>query len=115
MPTMKESTDEAEAAPSEHGSEGSIHSDDRATGSGINFSEVASKETQMHIFRGMSELAMALDSMIPRSQMPEEAKQHAKAAKRELLLMLRSLIDAKLNCVTDEAEKEPKLKKIEVE
>jgi len=74
-----------------------------------------SKETQMHIFRGISELALAMDSMIPRSQMPEEAKRHAKAIKREMLLMLRSMIDAKLNDATSEAEQEPKLKKIEVE
>jgi hypothetical protein len=47
--------------------------------------------------------------------MPEEAKQHAQVAKREMLLMLRSLIDAKLNCVTHETDKKQKLNKIEVE
>jgi len=82
---------------------------------GMNFKDMMSKETQMHVFRGVSELAMAMDSMIPRSQMPEEAKQHAHAAKREMLLMLRSLIDAKLSCSGTEVEPEPKLKKIEVE
>jgi hypothetical protein len=81
----------------------------------MNFKDVMSKETKMHVLRGISELALAMDSIIPKSMMPEEAKQHAQVAKREMLLILRSLIDAKLNCVTHETDKKQKLKKIEVE
>ncbi len=114
MPTKKKSTKKVEPEPEEGCCEDPIHSSGRA-GVGMNFKDIMSKETQMHVFRGFSELALAMDSMIPRSQMPEEAKRHAHAAKREMLLMLRSLIDAKLSCIAPEEEQEPKLKKIEVE
>lgn len=74
------------------------------------------KETQIHLFRAFSELAMAMDTVIPKSRMPEEAKEHAKAAKKELLLMMRALIDAKIEREQKkEGEKGPRLKKIKVE
>ena len=58
--------------------------------------QMLSKDTQMHLFKAGTELAMALDTLIPKSKMPEEAKEHAIAAKKEILLMVRALIDAKL-------------------
>jgi hypothetical protein len=74
------------------------------------------KETQMHLFKAFSELAIALDNMVPKSSIPEDAKKHAAAAQREILLMLRALIDAKIECVDkNKGKEEPKLKKIKVE
>jgi hypothetical protein len=79
--------------------------------------QMLSKDTQMHLFKAGSELAMALDTMLPKSKMPEEAKEHAKAAKKEMLLMMRALIDAKLERCDEEESKGPSggLKKISVE
>ena len=110
MPAKKKSTKRVEPSPEER-----CYDEPMGSGLGTNLKDMMSKEVQLHIFRGITELALAMDSMIPRSQMPEEAKQHAKAAKREMLLMLRSLIDAKLSCGTSVAEPEPRLKKIDVE
>jgi hypothetical protein len=75
-----------------------------------------SKETQMHLFKALSELAVVADGMIPKSKVPEEAKKHAVAAKKEILLMIRALIDAQIQCVEKGKGVEgPKLKKIKVE
>jgi hypothetical protein len=115
LPTKKKPTKKVEPASDEQISEDPVDSRDGGARLGSNLKDMMSKETQMHIFRGISELALAMDSMIPRSQMPEEAKRHAKAIKREMLLMLRSMIDSKLNEETSEVEQEHKLKKIEVE
>jgi hypothetical protein len=114
LPTKKKPTEKAEPAPEQSGDD-PTYSSDRGAGLGTNLKDMISKETQMHLFKGITEMALAMESMIPRSQMPEEAKRHARAIKREMLLMLRSMIDAKLNDATSEAEPEPKLKKIEVE
>jgi hypothetical protein len=114
LPTKKKSTKKVEPAPEEKCCEDSSYSSGSGAGFGANFKDMISKEAQMHIFRGISELALAMDTMMPRSQMPEEVKQHAKAAKREVLLMLRSMIDAHLSKVP-EASQEPKFKKINVE
>jgi hypothetical protein len=114
LPTKKKSTKKVEPAPEEKCCEEETFSSGRGAGIGMNLKDMMSKEAQMHIFRGVSELALAMDSMMPRSQMPEEVKQHAKAAKREVLLMLRSMIDAHLSNAP-EASQEPKLKKIDVE
>ena len=115
MPAKKKPTKKVELEPEEQVSDDPMYSRVRGARLGTNLKDMMSKETQMHIFRGISELALAMDGMIPRSQMPEEAKRHAKAIKREMLLMLRSMIDAKLNDETSEVEQEPELKKIEVE
>ena len=114
MPTKKKSTKKGEPSPEESW-EDPIRASERGARMGTNLKDMMSKETQMHIFKGFSELAMAMDSMIPRSQMPDEVKQHAQAAKREMLLMLRSLIDAKLSGSANDVEQEKKLRKIEVE
>jgi len=75
------------------------------------------QETQMHLFKALSEFAMAMDKLVPKSRMPEDAKRHAMAAQKEFLLMVRALIDAKIECVEKKASKEegPKLKKIDVQ
>src|SRR5512137_2390315 len=75
-----------------------------------------SKETQMHLFKALSEFAIAADGMLPKSKMPDEAKKHAVAAKKEILLMMRALIDAQIECVEKGKMPEvPRLKKIRVE
>jgi hypothetical protein len=74
------------------------------------------KETQMHLFKALSEFVVAVDGMVPKSKMPEEAKKHAVAAKKEILLMMRALIDAQIACVEKgKGVQAPKLKKIKVE
>ncbi len=75
-----------------------------------------SRETQIHLFKALSEFAVAVDGMVPKSKMPEEAKKHAVAAKKEILLMMRAMIDAQIECVEKGKQFEPpKLKKIKVE
>jgi hypothetical protein len=113
LPTKKKSAKKDEPAPEESSCDEATCRGER--GMGLNFKEMMNKETQMHVFRGLSELALAMESMMPKSQMPAEVKQHAQAAKREVLLMLRSIIDAKLSAGPEAAESEPKLKKIDVE
>jgi hypothetical protein len=115
LPAKKKPAKKVEPVPEEQIYDDPTYSSDRSAGLGTNLKDRMSKETQMHLFKGITEMALAMESMIPRSQMPEEAKRHARAIKREMLLMLRSMIDAKLNDATSEDEKEPKLKKIEVE
>jgi hypothetical protein len=87
-------------------------------GSGQGFGGAGmSKETQMHLFKALTELAVAFEGMMPKNKFPEEATKHGKAAKKEFLLMVRALIDAEIECV-DKGKKEgggPILKKIKVE
>ena len=46
--------------------------------------------------------------------LPEEFRQHAKTARREMLLAMRSLLDAAIECTTEEKPKK-KAAKIKVE
>ena len=74
-----------------------------------------SKETTEHIMKAGTELLLALDSVIPESKIPVEARRHYLAAKREFLLMMKSIIDANLRAVDDLQKSESSgLKKIEV-
>jgi len=77
------------------------------------------KETQMHLFKAATELAMALENIVPKNQMPDEVKQHALAARREFLLMLRAFLDHQISRVDSKScskpETEPRLKKIDVQ
>lgn len=99
-----------EVNPEEGSSEGGF-------GGGLGgMGNMMSKETQMHLFKALTEFAVAADGMIPKSKMPEEVKKHAVAAKKEILLMMRALIDAQIECVDKSKDVEaPKLKKIKVE
>lgn len=80
---------------------------------------VFSRETRDHLVRASTEVILAIDSMIPRDKIPEDVKQHYLAAKRETLLLVRSVLDAQINMVRDlETKEEPPetgLRKIEVE
>ena len=74
-----------------------------------------SKETTEHVVKAGTELFLALDSIIPESRMPADARKHYLAAKREFLLMMKSVIDANLEAVDNLQGKESSgLKKIEV-
>jgi len=74
-----------------------------------------SKETTEHVMKAGTELFLALDSIIPESRMPADARKHYLAAKREFLLMMKSVIDANLEAVDNLQGKESSgLKKIEV-
>lgn len=74
-----------------------------------------SKETTDHVMKAGTELFLALDSIIPESHMPADARKHYLAAKREFLLMMKSFIDANLEAVDNLQGKESSgLKKIEV-
>jgi hypothetical protein len=80
---------------------------------------VFSKDTREHLIRASTEMILAIDSMIPRDKIPEDVKQHFLAAKRETLMLVRSVIDAQIGMVRDvEAKEEPPetgLRKIELE
>jgi hypothetical protein len=74
-----------------------------------------SKETTEHVMKAGTELFLALDSIIPESRMPADARKHYLAAKREFLLMMKSVIDANLEAVdTLQGKESSDLKKIEV-
>ncbi len=81
---------------------------------------VFSKETRDHLVRASTEVILAVDSMIPRDKIPEDVKQHYLAAKRETMLLIRSVLDAQITMVQDlESDKaappEPGLKKIDLQ
>jgi hypothetical protein len=81
---------------------------------------VFSKETRDHLVRASTEIILAVDSMIPRDKIPEDVKQHYLAAKRETMLLIRTLLDAQINMVMDlESKTEPPpeegLRKIDLE
>ncbi|HTY46969.1 MAG TPA: hypothetical protein VMB46_04825 [Methanomassiliicoccales archaeon] len=77
-----------------------------------------SKETQAHFLRAGSEMAMAMDSMFPTQGMPPEVREHAVKAKKEILLTVRALIDARIEACDRNEKGEGKgdrLRKIDVQ
>jgi predicted component of type VI protein secretion system len=66
---------------------------------------VFSKETRDHLVRAGTEIILAVDSMIPRDKIPEDVKEHYLAAKKETLLLVKSLLDAQVTMVQDLQEK----------
>ena len=80
---------------------------------------VFSKETRDHLVRAGTEIILAVDSMIPRDKIPEDVKQHYLAAKKETMLLIKSLLDAQITMVQDLQEKkevpEPGPRKIELD
>jgi hypothetical protein len=80
---------------------------------------VFSKETRDHFVRASTEMILAIDSMIPRDKIPEDVKQHYLAAKKETMLLIRSVLDAQITMVQDlENKEEPPergLKKIDLQ
>lgn len=81
---------------------------------------VFSKTTKDHLVRAGTEMVLAFDSMIPRDMIPDDVREHYLAAKRETILLIKSLLDAQLSVVRDieRKHKDPSdagLKKIELE
>jgi predicted component of type VI protein secretion system len=81
---------------------------------------VFSKETRDHLVRAGTEIILAVDSMIPRDKIPEDVKEHYLAAKKETLLLVKSLLDAQVTMVQDlqekkEAPPEPGPRKIKLD
>jgi len=75
-----------------------------------------SKETTEHVMKAGTELFLALDSVIPESRIPADARKHYLAAKKEFLLMMKSVIDANLEAIDNlEKSDSSKLKKIDVQ
>lgn len=78
-----------------------------------------SKETRDHLVRATTEIVLAIDSMIPRDKIPEDVKQHYLAAKKESLLLVRSILDSQIGLVQDlqsgEQPPEAGLRKIELD
>jgi len=75
-----------------------------------------SDEVKQHMINAGSEILLALDAMVPRSLIPEEARMHYHRMKRESLLMVKSLIDAKLSLLEDrDSKKEKGLRKIDLD
>jgi hypothetical protein len=77
---------------------------------------MVSKETQEHLIRAGSEFFLAMESMMPSRTIPPEVRKHAQAAKKEMLLTARAIIDARIaECDAPKAHRTPVLKKIELE
>ena len=75
-----------------------------------------SKETTEHIMKAGTELFLALDSFIPESRIPVDARKHYLTAKKEFLLMMKSVIEANLEAVDNlEKSDSSKLRKIDVQ
>jgi hypothetical protein len=78
---------------------------------------MVSQEGLGHLMRAATEFMGAMDSMMPKKRVPEEVKVHYKAAKREMLLMARAMLDAKIaECDAAQAtEEEPRVKQINLD
>lgn len=75
---------------------------------------ISSKETQDHLVKAGSEFLLALDSIFPQSALPEEARRHMRAMRKEFLLMAKSVIDSRLESLEKEG-KPREMEKIDVE
>jgi hypothetical protein len=79
---------------------------------------MVSQEGVGHLMRAATEFMGAMDTMMPKKKVPDEVKVHYKAAKREMLLMVRAMLDAKIaecDAWQAKAEEEPRVKKINLD
>ena len=78
-----------------------------------------SQEAAGHLIRAATEFMGAMDSMMPKKKVPDEIKIHYLAAKKEMMLMARAILDAKIAACetgqTTQTAEEPRVKKIELE
>jgi hypothetical protein len=115
-PESEETVQPEEAPEMSEGESGGLGG---GIGGGMGMGDMLPKETQMHLFKAATELAMAFENIVPKKHMPDEVKQHATAAQREFLLMLRAILDHQISRVDDKCcsapEKEPRVKKIDVQ
>ena len=77
------------------------------------------KEAVGHMMRAATEFLGAMDSMMlaPKRMMPDEVKVHYVAAKKEMMLMARAMLDAKIAAcdASHVKEEEPRVRKINLE
>jgi len=76
------------------------------------------QETVGHLMRAATEFLGAMDTMMPKKRMPDEVRKHYKAAKKEMLLMARAMLDAKIaECDGEKvtSKEEPRVRKINLE
>jgi hypothetical protein len=81
----------------------------------IDSASMVSRETQEHLIRAGSEFFLAVESMMPIRTVPPEVRQHARAAKKEMLLTARAMIDARIAECDAPKSRAPILKKIELD
>jgi hypothetical protein len=77
-----------------------------------------SQDTVGHLMKAATEFLGAMDTMMPKRKMPDEVRVHYKAAKKEMMLMARAILDAKIAECDNErapAEQEPRVRKINLE
>jgi hypothetical protein len=77
-----------------------------------------SQDTVGHLMKAATEFLGAMDTMMPKKKMPDEVRVHYRAAKKEMLLMARAILDAKIaECDTERStpEEEPRVRKINLE
>ncbi len=69
-----------------------------------------------HLMKAATEFLGAMDSMMPKKKMPSEVRVHYMAAKKEMMLMARAMLDAQIAaCDSGPAEEEPRIRKINLE
>ena len=76
------------------------------------------QETVGHLMRAATEFLGAMDTMMPKKKMPDEVRKHYRAAKKEMLMMARAMLDAKIaECDSEKAApaKESHIRKINLE
>jgi len=77
---------------------------------------IFSDEVKKHMIQAGSELLLAIDAAIPYSKIPKESRQHYLQMKKDLLLMAKSLIDAKLGAIEEAGSKgRTGLRKIDID
>ena len=79
-----------------------------------------SQDTVGHLMRAATEFLGAMDSMMPKKKVPDEVKVHYLAAKREMMLMARAMLDAKIAAFDarhgqQAAPEEPRVKQINLD
>jgi hypothetical protein len=78
-----------------------------------------SQDTVGHLMKAATEFLGAMDTIMPKRKMPDEVRMHYKAAKKEMLLMARAILDAKIaECDGEKgpsAEEAPRVKKINLD
>jgi len=74
------------------------------------------QEAVGHLMKAATEFLGAMDSMMPKKKMPSDVRVHYMAAKKEMMLMARAMLDAQIAaCDGGHAEEAPRVKKINLE
>ncbi len=74
------------------------------------------QEAVGHLMKAATEFLGAMDTMMPKKKMPSEVRVHYLAAKKEMMLMARAMLDAQIAaCDSGQTEDEPRIRKINLE